>query len=1232
MSGVMPKKVCLFLSKFNNLISQQDNARPCPACVSLACLHDVTMLLWPVGSLDLSPFENDWDETGQHLWPEKLRIFLKRTSNVCMSPCPTISPAVSVLRVMQHRTKCMTKVLVHCNTCLVWYNNLMFSVCILPYPVPEPTWRAPAMATSSEVPQSRPQADSWLNLAGTSASFANILGTRNSLAAAGAHPHYSPLIIFSYLSLTPLVNPFYISTNALLPLPRRCCNKRLLNLCTNTCSTALQLSIASKDVLALGDNATVDFIIARRLRFRRDKTQPGWVFAVFIAASTPTACFEDGTKPDPTFVYTLQQRSLVRWMPLQTEFNHLFNPTIPRSRSVRKDKLAWRFLGGIDVDSWTDGGRLRFQYVTKERVGDKRSALRCPSNLVCSIQLNESHVTENARECYPVSSRSALPTPLVHPFKGTDLWLERCHTAWVQRPYPETLHFDNTLETSLRIAFHGECTATDHTDSARSTTDSIIMELLYSMEEDGLPYLEMSPLLPIILSSPAASPMSPLPSMMPPPMTAYSDDAPASADSFDAASLVGAASTSISDSFNVYAEITSSGPKSIKSRRDISMPGHLGVGCLLGLSEWRVAVGGCSGCAEVGRWRRGGRDENGDSERVFRRVRELSNQTCPPPECRCLSGVGSHPKSDLQAVEAKYAAYSKSSKIISPVVDLDFDPLYSLVVELSIFGNTVPVTCKEDFWKLHLLVGTLLDKITGVVFVWENGTCGLGCEFGILCAMVNVGEEEEKLSGGVSIPVSLHFLLGACLNVQGSSQCVGRNNILGSLDDSFGKPYPSSIPIRNTPVVIDLAIEGSKGENRLVLSLSQGNVHACVQQQYGGSEEIHHHAGRSYDVTMLTEYPQGHRPARFPRAEIRAATALGIEHGSPWWEVSSLITSPQRPLAVTESKEARGAPGSAERCLVATTGKEFSLAHSDTFHTPLRYSRRLLNLPEQRFPSRAEPRKYQCLTESEDNAPRYTMSTGRQLLPANTIPPAASQTLFATRLHSVVRIPEQSSFVHRPLPLRQDSFSIDMRLWSSTGMKGQEKEDISEKTHRSAASYSMIPTFENLEVTRPMIEHIKACIQLRYPKLYLKTKDTLIGADVMALSQQTMSQDKAFIKLNCYPKFTASPSPPTPWWFTGELSERFTLPTPLPLTGRVPDPYGAVLRPLPYHHPTPTLNNMGRTWRTETCLVTGERSEAAFSPGNTLGGEARKTNNSSVGFLLALSSRQQFTVPSPCGV
>ncbi|KAJ8875809.1 hypothetical protein PR048_023710 [Dryococelus australis] len=51
----------------------------------------------------------------------------------------------------------------------------------------------------------------------------------------------------------------------------------------------------------------------------------------------------------------------------------------------------------------------------------------------------------------------------------------------------------------------------------------------------------------------------------------------------------------------------------------------------------------------------------------------------------------------------------------------------------------------------------------------------------------------------------------------------------------------------------------------------------------------------------------------------------------------------------TNEKEVRGTPGTDEHCLVATTGNEFSLTHSGTFHTPLRYSRRHLTLPEMRF-------------------------------------------------------------------------------------------------------------------------------------------------------------------------------------------------------------------------------------------------------------------------------------------
>ncbi|KAJ8882649.1 hypothetical protein PR048_014461 [Dryococelus australis] len=63
------------------------------------------------------------------------------------------------------------------------------------------------------------------------------------------------------------------------------------------------------------------------------------------------------------------------------------------------------------------------------------------------------------------------------------------------------------------------------------------------------------------------------------------------------------------------------------------------------------------------------------------------------------------------------------------------------------------------------------------------------------------------------------------------------------------KQYPSSIPICNNLVVIDMTIEEARGENRLVLSISQGNAHLSVQPQHSGSEEAHHYAGRSYDDT-----------------------------------------------------------------------------------------------------------------------------------------------------------------------------------------------------------------------------------------------------------------------------------------------------------------------------------------------------------------------------------------------
>ncbi|KAJ8881459.1 hypothetical protein PR048_017940 [Dryococelus australis] len=70
----------------------------------------------------------------------------------------------------------------------------------------------------------------------------------------------------------------------------------------------------------------------------------------------------------------------------------------------------------------------------------------------------------------------------------------------------------------------------------------------------------------------------------------------------------------------------------------------------------------------------------------------------------------------------------------------------------------------------------------------------------------------------------------------------------------FGKQYHSSIPIRNNLQVIDLAIWEARGENRLVPSISRGNAQLVVRPQYGGSEEVRHQAGRSYDVSLLTEY------------------------------------------------------------------------------------------------------------------------------------------------------------------------------------------------------------------------------------------------------------------------------------------------------------------------------------------------------------------------------------------
>ncbi|KAJ8880881.1 hypothetical protein PR048_017354 [Dryococelus australis] len=56
-------------------------------------------------------------------------------------------------------------------------------------------------------------------------------------------------------------------------------------------------------------------------------------------------------------------------------------------------------------------------------------------------------------------------------------------------------------------------------------------------------------------------------------------------------------------------------------------------------------------------------------------------------------------------------------------------------------------------------------------------------------------------------------------------------------------------------VVMDLAIEEARSENCLVLSISQGNIHLSDQPQHHERDEVHHHA-RSYDFSLLTEYPQ----------------------------------------------------------------------------------------------------------------------------------------------------------------------------------------------------------------------------------------------------------------------------------------------------------------------------------------------------------------------------------------
>ncbi|KAJ8898526.1 hypothetical protein PR048_003886 [Dryococelus australis] len=75
---------------------------------------------------------------------------------------------------------------------------------------------------------------------------------------------------------------------------------------------------------------------------------------------------------------------------------------------------------------------------------------------------------------------------------------------------------------------------------------------------------------------------------------------------------------------------------------------------------------------------------------------------------------------------------------------------------------------------------------------------------------------------------------------------------------SCGKQCPSSIPTRKQSSSGDRS--GDQG-GHLVLSISQGNAHVSVQPQHstaqnGGSEVAHQHDGRSYDVSLITEYPQ----------------------------------------------------------------------------------------------------------------------------------------------------------------------------------------------------------------------------------------------------------------------------------------------------------------------------------------------------------------------------------------